>query len=86
MNITITDIIGTRIMHGSPGYMNEETISKVTILKHGVTIEFESQCFTQMTHEEFEDMLRYEELYYKENHGGYSVIIFCDLFNKGIRI
>lgn len=79
MTIPITNIIGTKIMHGSPGYMNEEVISKVTILKNLVEIEFESQCFTQMTHEEYEYLLRYEELSYNEaTHNGMSTIIFCD--------
>lgn len=74
----ITDIIGTKIMHGSPGYMNEETITKVKILQEHVEIEFYSQCFTQMTHEEFERMLLDKELSYTETHGGLSEIIFCD--------
>ena len=83
MNIPITDIIGTKIMHGSPGYMVEETISKVVFLKDRVEIEFESQAFTQMEPEEFEYMLRYEELSYKElTHGGMSDIIFCESATK----
>lgn len=83
MNITITDIIGTKIMHGSPGLMTEEIISKVTFIKDAVEIEFESQAFTRMEPEEFEYMLRYEELSYKEKtHGGMSEIIFCEYPKK----
>ena len=79
MNITITDIIGKKVMHGSPGLMVEEIISKVVFLKDVVEIEFESQVYTQMEPEEFEYMLRYEELYYKEKtHRGMSSIIFCE--------
>ena len=79
MNITITDIIGKKVMHGSPGLMVEEIISKVVFLKDVVEIEFESQAYTQMEPGEFEYMLRYEELSYKEkHHGGMSHIIFCD--------
>jgi hypothetical protein len=79
MNIPITDIIGKKVMHGSPGFMVEEIISKVVFFKDVVEIEFESQAFTQMEPEEFEYMLRYEELNYKEKtHGGMSHIIFCD--------
>ena len=81
MNITITDIIGKKIMHGSPGLEVEEIISKVVFLKDVVEIEFESQAYTQMEPEEFEYMLRYvrRELNYKEKtHGGMSRIIFCD--------
>lgn len=79
MTITTTDIIGTKIMHGSPGYLSEETISKVTFMKDKVEIEFESECFTQMTHEEYEYMLKHEELFYNEKmHGGDSQIYFFD--------
>jgi hypothetical protein len=79
MNITITDIIGKKVMHGSPGLMVEEIISKVVFLKDVVEIEFESQAYTQMEPEEFEYMLRYEELNYDEKtHWGMSSIIFCE--------
>ena len=79
MNISITDIIGKKVLHGSPGYMFEEVISKITFLKDIVEIEFESKAFTQMEPEEFEYMLRYEELSYKEKmHGGMSEIVYCD--------
>ena len=79
MTIPITNIIGTKLMHGSPGNMNEEIISKVVFVKECVEIEFESQCFTQMTPDEYEYLLRYEELSYNEaTHGGLSNIVFCD--------
>jgi hypothetical protein len=79
MNIPITDIIGKKVMHGSPCFMVEEIISKVVFLKDVVEIEFESQVYTQMEPEEFEYMLRYEELNYREKtHGGMSSIIFCE--------
>lgn len=79
MTINIANIIGKKVMHGSPGYMVEETISKVKILKNVVEIEFESQAYTQMEPDEFEHMIRYEELIYDEKtHGGNSSIIFCD--------
>ena len=81
MNIPITDIIGKKVMHGSPGLMVEEIISKVVFLKDLVEIEFESQAYTQMAPAEFEYMLRYagRELNYKEKtHGGMSRIIFSE--------
>jgi hypothetical protein len=74
-----SDLIGTKILHGSPGYLTEETISKINFLKDKVEIEFESERFTQMTPDEYENMLKYEELFYKEmTHGGDSQIIFPD--------
>jgi hypothetical protein len=76
---TTLDLIGTKIMHGSPGYLSEEVVSKVTFDKDKVEIEFESECFTQMTHEEYEYMLKHEELFYNEKmHGGESQIYFFD--------
>ena len=79
MTITITDIIGKIVMHGSPGYMNQETITKVVFVKHNVEMEFESGAFTTMGPDEFEYFLRYEELNYHEaSHGGMSSIVFCD--------
>jgi hypothetical protein len=79
MNIPITDIIGKKVMHGSPGLMVEEIISKVVFLKDVVEIEFESQAYTQMEPEEFEFLLDSEELsYFEKTHGGMSRIIFCE--------
>ena len=79
MTYLTSDLIGTKIMHGSPGLLSEETISKITFDKNGVEIEFESECFTQMTHDEYEHMLKHEELFYNEKmHGGESQIFFFD--------
>jgi hypothetical protein len=79
MNIPITDIIGKKVMHGSPGYDVPEIISEVIFTKDTVEIEFVTGCFTTMEPEEFEHFLRYEELSYKEKrHGGMSYIVFCD--------
>lgn len=77
MYIPITSIIGSKVMHGSPGYEVEETIKVVTFLKDIVEIGFESDAFSQMTPDEFEYFLRYEELSYKEqSHGGMSSLFF----------
>jgi hypothetical protein len=74
-----TDIIGKRVMHGSPGYENQETIKQITITKDAVEIVFESNAFTTMSAAEFEFLLDYEELSYIDNgHGGMSNIIFSD--------
>ena len=80
-SMTITEIVGKKVMHGSPGYENQETIKQITITMDTVEIEFESQAYTQMEPEEFEYMLRYirRELNYKEKtHGGMSRIIFSE--------
>ena len=75
---TITDFIGTKIKHGSPGYMNEETVATVEFLSDRVEIEFESGCFTQMKPLEFNDLMQYQELSYNEmTHNGLSQIVFA---------
>jgi hypothetical protein len=74
----LPNLIGTRINHGSPGYMNEETVATVEFLSDRVEIEFESGCFTQMKPEEFEYMMQYQELFYNEmTHNGLSQIVFA---------
>ena len=78
-SMTITEIVGKKAMHGSPGYENQETIKQITITKDTVEIVFESDAFTTMSYAEFEFLLDYEELSYNEkHHGGMSNIIFCD--------
>ena len=78
-SMTITEIVGKKVMHGSPGYENQETIKQITITKDTVEIEFESGAFTAMSAAEFEFLLDSEELsYFEKTHGGMSSIIFCD--------
>ena len=74
--MNISNIIGSKVTHGSPGYPVGEVISDVILLKDEVEIEFESGCFTRMTHEEFDRFLAEEELHYKEKtHGGLSTMV-----------
>jgi hypothetical protein len=78
-SMTITEIVGKKVMHGSPGYENQETIKQITITKEAVEIVFESAAFTTMSAAEFEFLLDCEELSYIDNgHGGMSNIIFSD--------
>ena len=77
--MNITNVVGKKVMHGSPGYENEETISMVTILEQSVTIEFKSGCYSTMTCDEFEHLVQDEEVDYREkHHGGISHIVFWD--------
>jgi hypothetical protein len=77
--MTITEIVGKKVMHGSPDYENQEIIKQITITKDAVEIVFESDAFVTMSPGEFEFLLDYEELSYSEkHHGGMSHIIFCD--------
>lgn len=77
--MTITEIVGKKVMHGSPGYENQEIIKQITITEDTVEIVFESDAFATMSAAEFEFLLDCEELSYNEkHHGGMSHISFCD--------
>jgi len=79
LSMTITEIVGKKVMHGSPVYENEETIKQIMITKDAVEIEFESGAFATMSPGEFDYLIRFKELLYSEmHHGGMSHIIFCD--------
>jgi hypothetical protein len=81
--MNITEVIGKKIMHGSPVHENEEVIKQVTLSKELVEIEFESGVFSTMSPGEFEYLIRYKELLYSEmHHGGMSHITFCDSQEK----
>ena len=65
-------------MHGSPGHMNQEQVSKVCFLRDRVEIEFESQAYTQMYLSELVSLLADGEIAYNElTHGGASHIVLC---------
>ena len=54
-------LIGTKILHGSPGYENKEVISKIYAepdWPDHVTIEFESGFFTRMTLAEYGEFIK----------------------------
>jgi hypothetical protein len=76
--MTAQQLIGSSLMHGSPGYMNQEKVSKVCITRDSVEIEFESQAYTQMHLSELASLLVDGEVSYNElTHGGASHIILC---------
>ena len=72
-------LIGTKVLHGSPGYENEETIAKVCIEPEWpdhVTIEFESEFFTRISPAELEELKQDGEIHYKNrHHSGFEVMI-----------
>jgi len=73
-----SDIIGSKVTHGSPGYPVKEVILDVLLLnlKGEVEIQFQSGCFTRLTKEEFDTFLAKGELTYKEKtHGGFSTLV-----------
>jgi len=78
-SMTITEIVGKKVMHGSPVHENKEIIKQITINKDAVEIEFESGAFATMSPGEFDYLIRFKDLLYIEmHHGGMSHIVFCD--------
>jgi hypothetical protein len=43
-------LIGAIVRHGSPGYENEEIITRIFTKDDHVIVEFKSGCFTKMKH------------------------------------
>ena len=61
-------LIGAKILHGSPGYANKETIASIYAepkRSDDVTIEFESGFFTHMTMAEYGEFIKNGKVSYK---------------------
>ena len=52
-------LIGTKVRHGSPGYENEEIISRIIEKGDHLEVEFESGCFTLIKHNELDFFVEY---------------------------
>jgi len=60
-------LIGSRIVHGSPGYGNAETIARIYGDPNDgerVTIEFESDFFTVMSIDDFAEFIKNGKIFY----------------------
>jgi hypothetical protein len=67
-------LIGTKVLHGSPGYQNEETISEITPKGHDFEMVFESGFFSTLSLDELYELQDDGEVHFKETHGGFTVI------------
>jgi hypothetical protein len=62
-------LIGTKILHGSPDYENEETIASIyaePAWPDHVTIEFESGFFTRMTMADYGEFIKNGKVSYTQ--------------------
>jgi len=65
---------GHKVLHGSPGYENQEVIKSIRtdrIKNTFITLEFESGCFTFISKEDFDKFLEDGDVGYNRA-GGFS--------------
>ena len=67
-------LIGTKVLHGSPGYQTPETISEITPKGHDFVMVFESGCFSTLSLDELYELQDDGEVHFEETHGGFTVI------------
>jgi hypothetical protein len=67
-------LIGTKVLHGSPGYQTPETIVEITPKGHDFEMVFESGCFSTLSLDELHELQDDGEVHFKETHGGFTVI------------
>ncbi len=72
-------LIGAKVRHGSPGYENEEIISRIIEKGDHLEVEFESGCFTLIKHNELDFFLEYGSTdYIRHNSNAFESIIFVE--------
>jgi hypothetical protein len=69
-----TTLIGTKVLHGSPGYQTLEVIAEITPKGHDFEMVFESQCFSTLSLDELYELQDDGEVHFREKHGGLTVI------------
>jgi len=67
-------LIGSKVLHGSPGYQTSETISEITPKERDFEMAFESGCFSTLSLDELYELQDDGEVHFKETHGGFTVI------------
>jgi hypothetical protein len=67
-------LIGSKVLHGSPGYQTPETISEITPKGHDFEMVFESGFFSTLSLDELYELQDDGEVHFKETHGGFTVI------------
>lgn len=67
-------LIGTKVLHGSPGYQTPEIIAEIILKGHDFEIVFESGFFSTLSSDELHELQDDGEVHFKEMHGGFTVI------------
>ena len=65
-------LLGSKILHGSPGYPTEEVIKSIRtdrVKKNFITLEFESGTFTYMDFKDFDRFLEEGKVYFQRAAG-----------------
>ena len=72
-------LIGAKVRHGSPGYENEEIISRICTKYDHAEIEFESGCFTKMKYNELDLFFEYgSKDYIRHDSNAFESMIFVE--------
>jgi hypothetical protein len=72
-------LIGAKVKHGSPGYENEEIISRIINKGDHVEVEFESGCFTLMKHHQLNFFVEYGSTdYIRHNSNAFESMIYVE--------
>ena len=72
-----TLLIGSKVLHGSPGYENMETITRIKPKGLDYEVEFESGCFTIIGGDYLYTLQDDGEVTYRDgNHGGITNMIY----------
>ena len=72
-------LIGAKVRHGSPGYENEEIISRIITKYDYAEIEFESGCFTKMKYKDIDFFVEYgSKDYIRHESNAFESMIFVE--------
>ena len=72
-------LIGTKVRHGSPGYENEEIISRIIEKGDHLEVEFKSGRFTLIKHNEIDFFVEYGSAdYIRHDSNAFESIILVE--------
>ena len=72
-------LIGAIVRHGSPGYENEEIITRIFTKDDHVIVEFKSGCFTKMKHEDIDFFVEHGSSdYIRHESNAFESMIFIE--------
>lgn len=72
-------LIGIKVLHGSPGYENEEIITRIISKDDHIKVEFESGFFTLMKYNELDSFIEYGSRdYIRYNSTAFESMIFVE--------
>jgi hypothetical protein len=72
-------LIGSKVRHGSPGYENEEIISRIRDKNDHVIVDFESGFFTKVKHKDIDFFVEHGSSdYIRHESNAFESMIFVE--------